>query len=100
MVSSRLLFGGYGDGPYSRALHAGLLGNDALVVFDECHLVPAFATLLDNIEHAGGKLKPFHVMLMSDVCNWRRLRHFDERKRFEHRAAKESPPGYQEGATH
>src|SRR5437870_10706770 len=50
---------------YSRSLHAGLLGNDTLIVFDECHLVPAFATLLENIQHAGGKLKPFHVMLMS-----------------------------------
>ena len=29
------------------------------------HLVPAFATLLENIQHAGRKLKPFHVMLMS-----------------------------------
>lgn len=65
MVGSRLLFSGYGDGAYSRALHAGLLGNDTLIVFDECHLVPAFATLLENIHHAGGKLKPFHVMLMS-----------------------------------
>jgi CRISPR-associated endonuclease/helicase Cas3 len=65
MVGSRLLFSGYGDGAYSRALHAGLLGNDTLIVFDECHLVPAFATLLENIQHAGGKLKPFHVMLMS-----------------------------------
>ena len=65
MVGSRLLFSGYGDGAYSRALHAGLLGNDTLIVFDECHLVPAFATLLKSVEHAGGKLKPFHVMLMS-----------------------------------
>ena len=65
MVGSRLLFSGYGDGAYSRALHAGLLGNDTLIVFDECHLVPAFATLLENIQHAGRKLKPFHVMLMS-----------------------------------
>jgi CRISPR-associated endonuclease/helicase Cas3 len=65
MVGSRLLFSGYGDGAYSRALHAGLLGNDTLIVFDECHLVPAFAALLENIHHAGGKLKPFHVMLMS-----------------------------------
>ena len=65
MVGSRLLFAGYGEGPYGRALHAGLLGNDSVVVFDECHLVPAFGVLLDNIANAGGKLKPFHVMLMS-----------------------------------
>lgn len=65
MVGSRLLFSGYGDGPYSRALHAGLMGNDTLIVFDECHLVPAFATLLQNVKRAGGKLKPFHYVLMS-----------------------------------
>jgi CRISPR-associated endonuclease/helicase Cas3 len=65
MVGSRLLFSGYGDGPYSRALHAGLLGNDTMIVFDECHLVPAFAMLLQNVKNAGGKLKPFHYVLMS-----------------------------------
>ena len=65
MIGSRLLFSGYGDGAYSRPKHAGLLGNDTLVVFDECHLVPAFETLLRNIENAGGKLKPFFTMTMS-----------------------------------
>jgi CRISPR-associated endonuclease/helicase Cas3 len=65
MIGSRLLFSGYGDGAYYRALHAGLLGNDTLVVFDECHLVPAFERLLRNVESAGGKLKPFRVMAMS-----------------------------------
>lgn len=65
MVGSRLLFSGYGDGPYSRSLHAGLLGNDTVIVFDECHLVPAFATLLKNVKNAGGKFKPFHYVLMS-----------------------------------
>jgi CRISPR-associated endonuclease/helicase Cas3 len=53
MVGSRLLFSGYGDGAYSRALHAGLLGNDTLIVFDECHLVPAFATLQIFTTQAG-----------------------------------------------
>jgi CRISPR-associated endonuclease/helicase Cas3 len=65
MVGSRLLFSGYGDGAYSRSLHSGLLGNDTLVVFDECHLVPEFANILQLVEQAGGKLKPFHHMLMS-----------------------------------
>jgi CRISPR-associated endonuclease/helicase Cas3 len=65
MVGSRLLFSGYGDGAYSRSLHAGLLGNDTLVIFDECHLVPEFGNLLHLVHEAGGKLKPFHYMLMS-----------------------------------
>jgi CRISPR-associated endonuclease/helicase Cas3 len=69
MVGSRLLFSGYGDGAYSRPKHAGLLGNDTLVVFDECHLVPAFETLLRNIGRAGGKLKPFFTMTMSATSN-------------------------------
>jgi CRISPR-associated endonuclease/helicase Cas3 len=71
MVGSRLLFSGYGDGPYYRALHAGLLGNNTLVVFDECHLVPAFENLLRNVEAAGGKFKPFRVMAMSATANGR-----------------------------
>jgi CRISPR-associated endonuclease/helicase Cas3 len=69
MVGSRLLFSGYGDGAYSRPKHAGLLGNDTIVIFDECHLVPAFETLLRNIGNAGGKLKPFFAMTMSATSN-------------------------------
>ena len=65
LIGSRLLFSGYGDGAYDRPRHAGLLGNDTLVIFDECHLVPAFEALLRNVENAGGKLKGFHVMTMS-----------------------------------
>lgn len=65
LIGSRLMFSGYGDGAYDRPRHAGLLGNDALIIFDECHLVPAFEVLLRNIENAGGKLKHFSVMTMS-----------------------------------
>ena len=65
LIGSRLMFSGYGDGAYDRPRHAGLLGNDTLIIFDECHLVPAFEVLLHNIENAGGKLKPFSVMTMS-----------------------------------
>jgi CRISPR-associated endonuclease/helicase Cas3 len=65
MIGSRLMFSGYGDGAYDRPRHAGLLGNDTLIIFDECHLVPAFEVLLRNVENAGGKLKHFCVMTMS-----------------------------------
>ena len=65
LIGSRLMFSGYGDGAYDRPRHAGLLGNDTLIIFDECHLVPAFEVLLRNIENAGGKLKHFRVMTMS-----------------------------------
>lgn len=45
MVGSRLLFSGYGCGFKSRPLHAGLLGQDTLLVHDEAHLEPAFQEL-------------------------------------------------------
>ena len=35
MIGSRLLFSGYGLGYRSRPLHAGFLGQDALIVHDE-----------------------------------------------------------------
>ena len=55
-IGSRLLFQGYGQGKWSRPLHAGLLGIDAWVCIDEAHLVPAFAVTLRQIrEHV---LKP------------------------------------------
>jgi CRISPR-associated endonuclease/helicase Cas3 len=38
MIGSRLLFAGYGCGFKSRPLHAGFLGQDALLVHDEAHL--------------------------------------------------------------
>jgi CRISPR-associated endonuclease/helicase Cas3 len=66
MVGSRLLFSGYGNGLYWRAHHAGLLGQDSLIVNDEAHLTPAFATLLKNIERAQEKkLKPFRTLRLS-----------------------------------
>ena len=53
MIGSRLLFSGYGDGPYWRAQHAGLLGVDALFINDEAHLTPAFSRLVRAIERNG-----------------------------------------------
>ncbi len=46
MVGSKLLFSGYGDGRYRRVHHAGLMGQDVLIVHDEAHLTPAFNDLL------------------------------------------------------
>ncbi|MBW3597499.1 MAG: type I-U CRISPR-associated helicase/endonuclease Cas3 [Planctomycetes bacterium] len=50
MIGSRLLFEGYGIGFKSRPLHAGFLGQDALLVHDEAHLEPAFQALVEAIE--------------------------------------------------
>ena len=46
MVGSRLLFRGYGSGRSRRAMDAGLLGHDTLMVLDEAHLAPAMEELL------------------------------------------------------
>ena len=50
MIGSKLLFSGYGDGRYKRPHHAGLIGQDALIVHDEAHLSPAFSKLLRAVE--------------------------------------------------
>lgn len=49
MIGSRLLFSGYGVGFKARPLHAGFLGQDALLVHDEAHLEPAFQQLISTI---------------------------------------------------
>jgi CRISPR-associated endonuclease/helicase Cas3 len=50
MIGSKLLFSGYGDGRYGRAHHAGLIGQDSLIVHDEAHLTPAFSELIKEVE--------------------------------------------------
>lgn len=52
MIGSKLLFSGYGDGKYHRPHHAGLIGQDSLIVHDEAHLTPAFNDLLQAIARA------------------------------------------------
>ncbi len=68
MIGSRLLFSGYGIGFKLKPLHAGLLGQDVLLVHDEAHLEPAFQDLLVAIrleqEHRN-EFRRFHVMELS-----------------------------------
>lgn len=52
MIGSRLLFSGYGDGRYRRPQHAGLIGQDSLVVHDEAHLTSPFGRLLRGVRQA------------------------------------------------
>ena len=68
MIGSKLLFSGYGDGPYHRAHHAGLVGQDVLIVHDEAHLTPAFSDVLRGVVHAqqhAHALRPVQVVELS-----------------------------------
>ncbi|MBL8205164.1 MAG: type I-U CRISPR-associated helicase/endonuclease Cas3 [Blastocatellia bacterium] len=49
MIGSKLLFSGYGDSYRVSPQHAGLVGQDTLIVHDEAHLTPAFGKLLHRI---------------------------------------------------
>ncbi|MXW41896.1 MAG: type I-U CRISPR-associated helicase/endonuclease Cas3 [Acidimicrobiia bacterium] len=65
---SRLLFRGYGVSPKMRPIHAGLAGNDCLVILDEVHLSRAFAQTLQEVSalSSNGLLpKRFQVVEMS-----------------------------------
>lgn len=65
MIGSRLLFSAYGRvGPWGRALEAGLIGQDCLLVLDEAHLCSPFATTLSAVERRTGTLAPFAVVRM------------------------------------
>jgi len=59
MIGSRLLFSGYGIGFRSRPLHAGFLGQDALLVHDEAHLEPAFQKLIVTIKQEQTRCRDF-----------------------------------------
>ena len=66
---SRLLFRGYGVSKKMRSVHAGLAGNDCLIILDEVHLAKPFAETLSavgSLKH--GEALPsrkFHIVEMS-----------------------------------
>lgn len=66
MIGSRMLFSGYGIGWKTRPLHAGFLGQDSLIIHDECHLEPAFQTLLESIRRFQAKsFRPARLIALS-----------------------------------
>jgi len=68
MIGSRLLFNGYNVGFRGRPLHAGFLGQDALLIHDEAHLEPAFQALVETIQ------KEQHEREGSVAMPWPKLR--------------------------
>lgn len=71
-VGSRLLFRGYGVSEQQRAIHAGLVGNDSLIIIDEAHLSQPFLETLEAVKRYRGEhwaevppSTPFHVVQMS-----------------------------------
>ena len=64
---SRLLFRGYGVTPRMQPIHAGLAGNDCLVILDEVHLSVPFAETLAQVSALPSGLLPrrFEVVEMS-----------------------------------
>ena len=68
MIGSRLLFSGYGDGPYQRPQHAGLIGQDSLIVHDEAHLTSPFGELLRRVEAVqrdSAESRPIRILELS-----------------------------------
>ncbi len=68
-VGSRLLCRAYGASRWTAPVHAGLVGNDALIVIDEAHLVEPFRQTLHRIERWRGAAEatqsPWHVVTMT-----------------------------------
>jgi CRISPR-associated endonuclease/helicase Cas3 len=71
-VGSRLLFRGYGVSDSMKPIHAGLVGNDALIVVDEAHCSRPFCQTLEAIEKYrqwNGSPAPFYFVSLTATPN-------------------------------
>ncbi|OQW86389.1 MAG: type I-U CRISPR-associated helicase/endonuclease Cas3 [Rhodoferax ferrireducens] len=69
-LGSRLLCRAYGSSRWTAPVHAGLVGNDALIVIDEAHLVEPFRQTLQRVARFRRQATqpvatPWHVLTMT-----------------------------------
>lgn len=69
-AGSRLLFSGYGISPRAAPIHAGLLGNDALFVVDEVHIVQPLLQTLDSVAGQRGNAIPLPWRVLPMSATW------------------------------
>ena len=80
-LGSRILHRGYGVSPSMRPIHAGLAGNDILIILDEVHLSAPFAQTLKEIEllhqERGDLPNRFKIVQMSATAADENSRNFN-----------------------
>ncbi len=82
-VGSRLLFRGYGVSDGMKPVHAGLVGNDALILLDEAHCAKPFDQTMQAVRHYRtwhASPAPFHFVSITATPTGDVKKAEDERK--------------------